>query len=129
MTEKERFRQGLAQRSGGAGVITASASVPAGSPWYAGHFPGQPILPGIAILALVKEAILATALAEGRRLRITGVGRVRFRLPVGPGDLMEMRIAEEERESGWAYSFTVTLGGEALSSGVFTAREAEDARE
>ncbi len=118
---KERFRQELSQRSGTAEQITASASVSGDSPWYAGHFPGHPILPGIAILALVEEAIIDTELGEERRVTITGVGRVRFRLPVGPDDRMEIRIVREERRGGWRYPFTVTLAGESVCTGVFTA--------
>jgi 3-hydroxyacyl-[acyl-carrier-protein] dehydratase len=118
---KERFRQELSQRSGTAEQITASASVSGDSPWYAGHFPGHPILPGIAILALVEEAIVATELGEERRVTITGVGRVRFRLPVGPNDRMEIRIVREERRDVRRYPFTVTLAGESVCTGVFTA--------
>jgi peptidoglycan/xylan/chitin deacetylase (PgdA/CDA1 family)/3-hydroxymyristoyl/3-hydroxydecanoyl-(acyl carrier protein) dehydratase len=118
---KERFRQGLSQLSAAADQITASAGISGHSPWYAGHFPGHPILPGIAILALVEEAIVASELAEGRRMQITGVGRVRFRLPVGPDDRMEIRIVREERAVGWRYPFTVALAGEQVCTGVFTA--------
>jgi 3-hydroxyacyl-[acyl-carrier-protein] dehydratase len=118
---KERFLQGLSQRSATAEQIIASASVSDNSPWFAGHFPGHPILPGIAILALVEEAIIASELAEGRRMTITGVGRVRFRLPVGPDDSMEIRIVRENRRGGWSYRFTVALAGEPVCTGVFTA--------
>jgi 3-hydroxyacyl-[acyl-carrier-protein] dehydratase len=129
MTVKQTFGQRLSQRTVADGGINASAFVPADSAWYAGHFPGRPILPGIAILALVQEAILATALAEGRNLTITGVNRVRFRLPVNPGDRMEIRVGGERRRDGWAYPFHATLAGEPLCSGIFTAREAEEPRE
>jgi len=118
---KEQFRQELSHRSAAAEKITASARVSADSPWYDGHFPGHPILPGIAILALVEEAIVASELAEGRRVTITGVGRVRFRLPVGPDDRMEIRIVREQRGDGWRYPFTVALAGEPVCTGIFSA--------
>jgi 3-hydroxyacyl-[acyl-carrier-protein] dehydratase len=118
---KERFRQELSQRSATAAQISASASVSGDSPWYAGHFPGHPILPGIAILALVEEAIVASELAEGRQVTITGVGRVRFRLPVGPDDRLEIRIVRGKKSGAWSYPFTVTLAGEPVCTGVFTA--------
>jgi 3-hydroxyacyl-[acyl-carrier-protein] dehydratase len=118
---KERFQQELSQRSATAAQITASALVDRDSPWYAGHFPGHPILPGIAILALVEEAITATELAEGRGVSITGLRRVRFRLPVAPGDRMEIRIVREQKGDGWSYPFTVALAAEPVCTGIFTA--------
>jgi 3-hydroxyacyl-[acyl-carrier-protein] dehydratase len=118
---KERFRQELSQRSATTAQITASACVSGDSPWYAGHFPGHPILPGIAILSLVEEAILSSERAEGREVSITGLRRVRFRLPVSPGDRMEIRIVREQKGDGWSYPFTVALAAEPVCTGVFTA--------
>lgn len=118
---KEPFRQGISERSGPPERLTAAASVPGDSPWYAGHFPGDPILPGIAVLALVAEAITAAERDEGRRVVFTSLSRVRFRLPVRPGDRMEIRITRQERRGGWGYPFTVTLAEEPVCTGVFTA--------
>ncbi len=122
---EKSFRQELSQLAGTAERMTAAAAVPGDSAWYAGHFPDNPILPGIAILALVKEAIIATELREGRRVVITGVSRVRFRLPVKPDDRMTFEITREEKRGGMAYLFSVNLAGEAACTGVFTARLAE----
>jgi peptidoglycan/xylan/chitin deacetylase (PgdA/CDA1 family)/3-hydroxymyristoyl/3-hydroxydecanoyl-(acyl carrier protein) dehydratase len=117
---KKPFRQELSQLSGTADQLTASASVPGDSAWYAGHFPGNPILPGIAILALVEEAIITSELREGRRVMITGVGRVRFRLPVKPDDRITLKITREKKRDGLAYLFAVSLAGEPACSGIFT---------
>ena len=122
---EKSFRQGLSQLAGTAERMTAAAVVPGDSAWYAGHFPDNPILPGIAILALVKEAIIATELREGRRVVITGMSRVRFRLPVKPDDRMTFEITREEKRGGMAYLFSVNLAGEAACTGVFTARLAD----
>ncbi len=123
---KKPFQQGLSHRSGTADRITASARVSADSAWYDGHFPGYPILPGIAILALVEEAIVATELAEGRRMKITRLDRVRFRLPFKPDEEMKLKITRQEGPDGWNYPFTVSLAGEPACSGVFTARPGND---
>ncbi len=119
------FRQGISQLAVSAERITASAGVPGDSAWYAGHFPDNPILPGIAILALVKEAIITAELREGRRMVITGLSRVRFRLPVKPDDRMTVEITREKKGDGMAYLFSVLLAGEAACTGVFTARSEE----
>jgi 3-hydroxyacyl-[acyl-carrier-protein] dehydratase len=126
---EKSFRQELSQLTGTAERMAAAAAVPGDSAWYAGHFPDNPILPGIAILALVKEAIIAAELREGRRVVITGVSRIRFRLPVKPDDRMTFEITREEKRGGMAYLFSVSLAGEAACTGVFTARLADGPEE
>ena len=123
---KKPFRQGLLHRSGAADQITASASVSGDSAWYDGHFPGYPLLPGIAILALVEEAILAAELDEGRAVRITSVGKVRFCLPVKPDEELTLKIFRQEGREGWIYLFTVNLAGASACTGAFTARMVND---
>jgi 3-hydroxyacyl-[acyl-carrier-protein] dehydratase len=120
------FMQKLTHLSSTADQITASACVPADSVWYAGHFPGYPILPGIAILALVEEAIVAMEQKENRRVEITGIGRVRFRLPVKPDDLMTLKIDREKKQDRLNYGFSVCLDEEMACSGFFRARIAAD---
>lgn len=119
------FLQGISELSGTAERLTATAGVPADSNWYAGHFPGTPLLPGVAILALVEEAISEAELREGKRVMMTGVGRVRFRLPVRPDDRMVMEISREKKNDGFAYGFSVTLSGELACTGYLAARVVE----
>ena len=114
--------QKLTQLSCTADQITAAARVPADSVWYAGHFPGNPILPGIAVLALVKEAILAAELEEKRQVVITGIGRVRFRLPVKPDEWMTLKISRESKPDRLTYEFSVCLAEELVCTGFFRAR-------
>jgi 3-hydroxymyristoyl/3-hydroxydecanoyl-(acyl carrier protein) dehydratase len=57
--------------------------IPADSPFFAGHFPGHPILPGIAHPLLVARALGSTA-------RITEVGTLKLRSPVRPGDVLDL---------------------------------------
>jgi predicted hotdog family 3-hydroxylacyl-ACP dehydratase len=56
--------------------------VPQEAGYFEGHFPGRPILPGVALLALV-----ADALAQGPVRRVL---HARFRLPVGPGETLAL---------------------------------------
>ncbi|MCL2669122.1 MAG: hypothetical protein FWE89_00425 [Syntrophaceae bacterium] len=117
------FCQSISLASATENEVIAFAAIPAESPWYDGHFPGHPILPGIAILGLVAEAIHAQAHHGGRAVTLTGLSRVRFRLPVSPGERMEIRLRREKRAEEWVYSFSVILAGESLCGGVFTGRE------
>jgi len=100
-------------------IIRASAR--SGSPWFSGHFPGDPILPGIAILSMVKDAVLTEESDKGRHIRIQGIHRVRFRLPVKPDDLLILAFTLSGREGKLVYSFKVSLDGKTVCSGIISA--------
>lgn len=100
-------------------VIRATA--PSGSSWYSGHFPGNPILPGLAILAIVKEAILGEESARGTKIRVVGVRRVRFRLPVKPDDILTLSFSRSRQEEKLSYYFQVFLDTRPVCSGIFAA--------
>jgi len=87
--------------------MTQSISVPADSPFFAGHFPGRPILPGIAHLALVSRAIGGRAIAE--------IPSLRLRSPVLPGDVLAVRI-DGPGEDG-TVRFELSREGEVASHG------------
>ena len=81
--------QGSGAPAGGGTVgapfpVRLSARFPAGCAWFDGHFPGRPVLPGVALLALVRAAV-ARVTPPGEGQMVVGFGRVRFREPVLPG--------------------------------------------
>jgi predicted hotdog family 3-hydroxylacyl-ACP dehydratase len=80
--------------------------IPAASTLFAGHFPGQPILPGIAHLGIVERALGAP---------LTAVRGVKLRRPVTPGETLDLALAPPG-ETGWS-RFEITHAGEAVSSG------------
>jgi 3-hydroxyacyl-[acyl-carrier-protein] dehydratase len=106
--------------SGATAVIQASAA--SGSPWFSGHFPGNPILPGLAILAMVKEAILGEETVQGRRIQVLGIRRVRFRQPVKPDDTLTLSFSRSLQEENLSYTFQVFLEAKAVCSGMVAAR-------
>ncbi|MCX5837809.1 MAG: MaoC/PaaZ C-terminal domain-containing protein [Deltaproteobacteria bacterium] len=116
-----RFRHEHLPLAGKAEHVAAAARFPGDSDWFSGHFPGNPIVPGVALIALVAEAVIERELGEGRSLAITGVRRVRFRLPVRPDDEVTLEATRMPGRQGPAYSFTVSLAGETVCSGLLTA--------
>jgi 3-hydroxyacyl-[acyl-carrier-protein] dehydratase len=96
-------------------AIVAQVRVPAGSSWFDGHFPGFPVLPGIAQLAIV-AGVLEEALET--RVRVTEVSRVRFKMAVLPDQTIEVRITSRENDPG-TYGFRLLLEQELVCSGNF----------
>ena len=82
--------------------IVAIKNVTINEPFFNGHFPGLPIMPGVLIVEAIAQAGGALLLTEvedrnDKLMVFTGIERARFRLPVSPGD--QLRIEVEVQ--GW----------------------------
>ena len=99
--------------------IEADIHVPSDSPWFRGHFPGEPILPGVAQIGMVKDAIRQ---ARDQDLKVTGVRRVRFKQIIRPDDKLKL-IATPLKENVGAYTFRILIENEAVCSGVMMVEE------
>lgn len=89
--------------------------IPLDHPAFAGHFPGQPLLPGVSLLSEVLEAVLrdpALAAAVGATPRL---GAAKFLSPVRPGSTLSIEFSE----SASAVRFEVKVGERAVASGHF----------
>jgi len=94
--------------------IRAVIQVPAASPWFDGHFPGEPILPGLAQIGIVFDVIKKASEGE---LRVLSVSRVRFKRIVRPEDRLEVIVTPLKKEAD-AYTFQIQIQGAQVSSGV-----------
>jgi 3-hydroxyacyl-[acyl-carrier-protein] dehydratase len=88
--------------------------VPVDHPALAGHFPGQPIVPGVVIL---DRAILFAEQLRGAPVARWQVGNAKFLSPVGPGEVLVFSL--QQKPSG-AIAFTVTAGERNVASGSLT---------
>jgi 3-hydroxyacyl-[acyl-carrier-protein] dehydratase len=82
--------------------IVAIKNVSINEPFFNGHFPGLPIMPGVLIVEAIAQAGGALLLTEvedraNKVMVFTGIERAKFRHPVSPGD--QLRI--EVEVAGW----------------------------
>ena len=90
-----------------AGRLVAAKNVTGSEDFFAGHFPDQPVMPGVLILESLAQAagiwLLKTA-ADPRALeiRVVGFDDTKFRRPVVPGDQLRLEVQLERRRGDLA---------------------------
>jgi beta-hydroxyacyl-ACP dehydratase FabZ len=78
--------------------VVGLKNVTGNEPFFAGHFPGHPIMPGVLIveaMAQVGGVLLLRSLSmdsSGKLLYFTGIDQARFRRPVVPGDHLRIEV-------------------------------------
>ena len=104
--------------------ISADIRVPSDSPWFDGHFPGEPILPGVAQIGMVFDTIKK---AHNQELMVSSVRRVRFRRIIRPDDQLKI-IAVPLKQETDSYSFRILIQDETVCSGVMTVENQKELR-
>jgi 3-hydroxyacyl-[acyl-carrier-protein] dehydratase len=113
--------------------IVGLKNVSINEPFFPGHFPHRPVMPGVMILeALAQTAgILAFKTAgvvpdENTRFFFVGIDDARFRRPVEPGDQLILRAEFQRAMRGiWKFATVAEVGGvEVCSADMMLAPEA-----
>jgi 3-hydroxyacyl-[acyl-carrier-protein] dehydratase len=69
-------------------------------PFFQGHFPGRPIMPGVLIIEALAQvgavAILSRPENQGKLALFAGLDKVRFKRPVVPGDVLRLKVTLEK---------------------------------
>ena len=108
--------------------LTAYKNVTINEPFFNGHFPGHPVMPGVLILEALAQATAILAyksenMDPSRKLTyLMGVDGARFRKPVLPGDRLQLDI-EVLRHKGavWKTKGLATVDGARVAEGEFLA--------
>ena len=98
--------------------IKALKNVTVNEPFFPGHFPGRPVMPGVMIIEALAQAagILLFVTAdvyptESSRFFFVGIDKARFRRPVEPGDQLILNATLERTLKGiWKLSATAMVG-------------------
>ncbi|SET17980.1 3-hydroxyacyl-[acyl-carrier-protein] dehydratase [Nitrosomonas marina] len=92
--------------------IVAVKSVSINEPFFQGHFPHHPVMPGVLIVeAMAQAAALLTLKSGGESNKedtvyyFVGIDNVRFKKPVMPGDQLILKVSIDREIKGlWKYS-------------------------
>lgn len=87
-------------------------------PFFTGHFPGKPVMPGVLIIEAMAQtaAILVVNTlgkeAEGKLVYFMSIDEAKFRKPVAPGDCLHVRVDKQHnRRNVWKFSCIATVEG------------------
>jgi len=103
--------------------IVAVKSVSATEPYFLGHFPGHPIMPGVLIVEAMAQAggvLIWESIAPEERnfiLYLVGIEKCRFKRPACPGDqiILNVEIVAQRRKF-WRFEATAMVNGELIAS-------------
>jgi 3-hydroxyacyl-[acyl-carrier-protein] dehydratase len=112
--------------------ITAIKAVTINEPFFQGHFPGRPIMPGVLIVEALAQAagvlaVEALGLAgSGKLVYFMAIEGAKFRQPVEPGVLLKLHVEfVQKRASVCKFAGRATVDGKLAAEANFTAMIAD----
>ena len=97
-------------------------------PFFTGHFPGKPVMPGVLIIEAMAQtsAIFVVETlgkeAEGKLVYFMSIEEAKFRKPVVPGDTLHIRANKQQaRRNVWKFSCEATVDGVLVAEATVTA--------
>jgi len=94
--------------------------------FFQGHFPGQPIMPGVLIIEAMAQVGGILAFSSGANMGKTvyfmSIEKAKFRKPVVPGDQLRLEIQVlQQRGNVWKFSGNANVEGKVVAEAEFTA--------
>lgn len=98
--------------------IDAWKNVTINEPFFQGHFPGRPVMPGVLIVEAMAQAGGILSYMTSREhdpnviYYLAGIDEARFRRPVSPGDRLDLRVSVDRIRRGiWFYNCEAMVDG------------------
>ena len=99
--------------------ITALKNVSMNEPFFPGHYPHHPVMPGVLVVeAMAQTAAILSFKTMGSKpdgvsvYYFVGIDNARFKKPVGPGDQLVLEVTIQAIKRGiWKYSGTAKVDG------------------
>ena len=108
--------------------IVCWKSVTMNEPFFPGHFPGKPVMPGVLILEALAQAAALLAMMSlgpeeaGKLTFLMGIDAARFRRPVVPGDRLELHLeVTKQKGAVWKEKGTAIVDGQVAAEAEFMA--------
>lgn len=107
---------------------TGIKNVTINEPFFPGHFPTKPVMPGVLIVeAMAQTAAVLVVQTEGKEIEgklvyFMSIDGCRFRKPVGPGDRLNIKV-QKERQRGniWKFKGEAFCEGNLMAEATITA--------
>jgi 3-hydroxyacyl-[acyl-carrier-protein] dehydratase len=107
--------------------LIAQKLVSIADPILQGHFPGNPILPGVVQVEAMAQAAVVLAHLSGKfdleehHCYFVGIQEAKFRAPVVPGEVLTIEVKAQRLGRLAKFSGEIRVGDQVKSSGTFTA--------
>ena len=111
--------------------IVGIKNVTINEPFFQGHFPDHPIMPGVLILEAMAQvggvyAILAKEVGENQVPYFVGIDKAKFRKPVLPGDVLYLNLELLKVKRGiYQFDGKATVDGKVVAQAVLKATFAD----
>jgi 3-hydroxyacyl-[acyl-carrier-protein] dehydratase len=109
-------------------------SVTMNEPFFVGHFPGKPVMPGVLILEALAQACALLAVrsmgadedVDDKITFLMSIDGAKFRRPVVPGDRLELHVEVVKRKGSiWRQKGTAVVDGQTVAEAEFMAMLAD----
>jgi len=107
---------------------TGIKNVTINEPYFHGHFPSEPVMPGVLIvesMAQTAGSLVVHTLgseAEGKLVFFMSIDNARFRRPVTPGDQMHIYVEKQHRRANvWKFTGVAKVNEQVMAEATFSA--------